>query len=341
MKYQCFNAILSAVFVALLSGCGMFASLDEVVPDNTKKYRKAKTMPPLDVPPDLSTQSINDDIVGNNSVNTYSEFAQAASNPLASKYNIAPDTKPMLSGAGNQRHLIVPNKLDITWQRVLAFWQEIGLNIKRQETRIGLMDTQPDTDGYAYRVRVEQGDVLTRTNVYLTGTRPETTITEKDEAMLRQLADFLGRLHQADQAQYEQQQASDKQQAPKMQLTLVEEADNYHFLQANRDFFEVWQQVGYVLDNKGFAVEDRDRSQGIYFINYIDPDQEAVAAPGILDKLMFWRDDSQVMPQVFYHIKLISAADKTKIIILDAEKTRSNSDTAKKLLVLMQEQLAL
>jgi outer membrane protein assembly factor BamC len=59
-----------------LSGCGGFSNLDAVVPDNTQKYRKAQTMPPLDVPPDLSTSRINDDIAGTqqDATATYSEF---------------------------------------------------------------------------------------------------------------------------------------------------------------------------------------------------------------------------------------------------------------------------
>ena len=46
------------------------------------------------------------------------------------------------------------------------------------------------------------------------------------------------------------------------------------------------------------------------------------------------------VPEEFYYIKLISDADDTKIIILDAEEVRTSNDTAKRLLGLIQEQLA-
>ncbi|HAD32454.1 MAG TPA: hypothetical protein DCE77_12835, partial [Methylophaga sp.] len=84
-------------------------SLDEVAPDNTQKYRKAETMPPLDIPPDLSTSRINDQIAGNQqSSATYSEYEEASTNPLAARYNITPESKPALSGEGDDRHLVVP-----------------------------------------------------------------------------------------------------------------------------------------------------------------------------------------------------------------------------------------
>ena len=341
MKHKQFNFIFAILLAMTLGGCGMFSSLDRVVPDNTKKYLKAETMSPLDVPPDLSTERINDDVAHTKSVATYLEFEEAATNPLASKYNIDPDTKPMLSGEGKNRHLIVPNDLATTWQRVLTFWQQKGLGIKRQEMRIGLMDTYPEQDGYAYRVRIEKGDVLTRTNVYIKGANSNKVMAQKDEIVLRQLAEFLGRLHQADKAQYQKQaQTNKKQTSQKIVPKLVEESNGYHFVHVDRDFFDVWQRVGRVLDSKGFVVEDRDRSQGVYLIKYVDPEQEEIEETGILDKLMFWKDDAEVTPEVFYHIKLISEADDTKMIILDAKKERLNSATAKKLLVLMQEQLA-
>jgi outer membrane protein assembly factor BamC len=107
-----------------------------------------------------------------------------------------------------------------------------------------------------------------------------------------------------------------------------------------QDFVDVWRRVGRILDNKGFTVEDRDRSRGLYFIRYLDPFTLAEQEEGILSKLAFWRDDAEKAPEEYYYIKLISDAKDTKMIILDAEETRTSSDTARRLLGLMQEQLA-
>jgi outer membrane protein assembly factor BamC len=37
-------------------------------------------------------------------------------------------------------------------------------------------------------------------------------------------------------------------------------------------FDRAWRRVGLALDRVGFTVEDRDRSQGLYFVRYVDPD---------------------------------------------------------------------
>jgi outer membrane protein assembly factor BamC len=36
-------------------------------------------------------------------------------------------------------------------------------------------------------------------------------------------------------------------------------------------FDRAWRRVGLALDRTGFTVEDRDRSQGTYFVRYVPP----------------------------------------------------------------------
>lgn len=342
MKLLRLRPISIAILLATVTGCNSLPALDEVVPDNTQKYRRAETMPPLDIPPDLSTSRINDDIAGkSNSSATYSEFEEAAKNPLASKYNITPESKPTLSGEGSKRHVIVPGDRDTTWQRLLDFWAQKGIEISRQDVRIGLMDTVTvDGEDYAYRVRMERGESSKQQDVYVGAAGFDSNAT-KDEAMLRQLADYLGALQQEQQAKVEAIKQSQPQ--PKsVNVTLLDEEGGQQALMIEQDFSDVWGRVGRVLDSKGFTVEDRDRSKGHYFVHYLDPFVEAEKEDeGLLSSLAFWRDDVEKSPGEYYYIKLISDAENTKIIILDNEQVRTSSPTAKRLLGLMQEQLAL
>jgi outer membrane protein assembly factor BamC len=341
MKSNSFKfATLSVLITAVLSGCGSFSALDEVVPDNTKKYRKAETMPPLDVPPDLSTSQINDVASSSSTTATYSEFEEAATNPLASKYNITPDTKPALSGEGAKRHIVVPGERAQTWQRIHNFWAQKGYDVTREDERIGIMDTSGGADDYPFRVRMDKGEINKQARVYVSGRNDEVN-TQKDEAMLRQLADFLGVLHQQDQEVVKQKQKVQPQQSD-IPAGIIDEADGNQYLLVEQDYPGAWQRVGRVLDSKGFHVEDRDRGRGVYFVRYIDPFNNAEKEEeGILDTLAFWKDDVDKAPEEFYYIKLISDAEDTRIIILDAEETRSSTDTSKRLLKLLHEQLTL
>jgi len=330
---------LTVIASVLLVGCGTTSILDEVVPDNTQEYRKAETMPPLDIPPDLSTARINDDIVGTQKSSTsYSEYQEEASNPLVSKYNITLDTKPSLAGEGATRHLIIPNSEEVIWQQLHDFSAEAGFEIKRQDVRIGLMDTVAGVDGYAYRFRLERGDTLKQSLIYISSAGADDN-AQKNEAVLRQLAEYVGDLHKEEQAVIAEELAASPQESS-VSVTLMNETDGQQSLYLEQDFVDVWRRVGRVLDSKGFAVEDRDRSRGMYFVHYIDPFKQAQKEEeGILDTIMFWQDDVELTPEEYYFIKLISDADNTKIIILDPEEVRTSTDTAKRLLALIQEQL--
>lgn len=332
---------LVVMLTAALSGCGAFGTLDEVVPDNTQKYRKAETMPPLDVPPDLSTTRINDDVAGNkDSAATYSEYEEEANNPLAAKYNITPDKKPSLSGEGAERHLIVPGERELTWQRIQNFWATRDLAIARIDARIGLMDTTEDNDGYAYRVRMERGDTSKQAKVYLSAADETKSNSQKNEATLRLLADYLGTLYKDD---VEEMRIAQPAPPPEetARVLLMDDANGQQSLVIEQDFQTAWRRVGRVLDSKGFAVEDRDRSRGYYFVRYIDPFKEIEEDDeGMLDKLAFWRDDAEKKPEEYYYIKLVSEASDTRVMVLDADEERTSDDTAKRLLNLIQEQLA-
>lgn len=330
------------VLVAVsVSGCGLMPSLDEVAPDNTQKYRKAETMPPLDIPPDLSTSRINDEVAGNTqSTATYSEYEEASTNPLAARYNITPESKPALAGEGANRHLVVPGDRDETWQRIEAFWADINMDIHRKDQRIGLMDTRPDGDGYAYRVRMERGDVNRSARVYVSGTDDTNRSSQKDEAMLRQLAEYLGGLHQQDKARAAAELPTSAAQQTEARVILLDEAEGQQALLVEQEFTTVWDRVGRVLDSRGFAVEDRDRSRGTYYVRYLDPFNEAEKEErGFFGRMAFWKDDDEVAPEEFFYIKLTSDATNTRITVLDSEQVRSSSETSKRLLGLIQEQL--
>jgi outer membrane protein assembly factor BamC len=329
--------------VVAVTGCGLLPTMDDVAPDNTQKYRRAETMPPLDVPPDLSVSRINDEIAGSSTASsaTFSEFEEAAKNPLAARYNITPASRPALAGEDATRHLVVPGEREVTWQRIEAFWDSRDLEIRRKDQRIGLMETVPDMDDYAYRLRMERGDVNRSARVYIAGRDDSNRNAQKDEAMLRQLADYLGVLYQQDQQRVAQQQPQRSTEAA-ASVTLLDEAGGYQALVVQQEYSTVWDRVGRVLDSRGFRVEDRDRSRGIYFVRYIDPFLEAERdEPGFFGRMAFWRSAPERTPEEYYNIKLVSDAETTRITILDAEETRSSSDTASRLLGLIQEQLTL
>jgi len=111
-------------------------------------------------------------------------------------------------------------------------------------------------------------------------------------------------------------------------------------LKVNEPFDRAWRRVGLALDNTGFTVEDRDRSKGLFFVRYIDPDAEAKSTngKGFLDKLAFWRkDDPASRPQ--YRLFVSEVAGISEVVVQTPDGKMDNSATAKRILSLLLDQL--
>jgi outer membrane protein assembly factor BamC len=103
-------------------------------------------------------------------------------------------------------------------------------------------------------------------------------------------------------------------------------------------FDRAWRRVGLALDRGGFTVEDRDRSQGVYFVRYIDPqfEQQQRASQGFLSKL-FGRD-VKIEAQQF---RVLVAADgaRTVVTVRDREGKPEAGPTSGKILAQINDQL--
>src|SRR5687767_4710922 len=128
--------------VALLSGCTLFSDSSSV------DYKSAGTLPPLEVPPDLtSPQRDNRYVVpeaarSSATLSGYQaerrEPARAPSSTLA----VLPEVDHMkIERAGTQRWLVVQEPPEKVWPLVKDFWQENGFLIKMEMPEAGVMET--------------------------------------------------------------------------------------------------------------------------------------------------------------------------------------------------------
>jgi outer membrane protein assembly factor BamC len=112
-------------------------------------------------------------------------------------------------------------------------------------------------------------------------------------------------------------------------------------LVVNDSFDRAWRRVGLALDRVGFTVEDRDRSKGVFFVRYIDPeaDQKSGQKEGFIEKMMFWKTAPKSnQPQYRIHVA-DAGASMSQVQVQDSKGTPEASSTGKKILGLLFEQL--
>ena len=111
-------------------------------------------------------------------------------------------------------------------------------------------------------------------------------------------------------------------------------------LVVNDSFERAWRRVGLALDRVGFTVEDRDRSKGLFFVRYIDPeaDLQGGKKESWTEKMMFWKSSPKNQPQYRIHVS-DAGASMSQIQVQNAQGASEASSTGKKILSLLYEQL--
>ena len=146
--------LVAAAALAVLSACASESGVD---------YKKAGTLPPLEVPPDLTAPARDNRYAvpeGARSSATLSGYqAERRDQPArtAGSTNVLPEVERMrIERAGTQRWLVVqgepPERL---WPLVKDFWQEGGFLIKMENPEAGVMET----DWAESRPRIPEGAV--------------------------------------------------------------------------------------------------------------------------------------------------------------------------------------
>ncbi len=104
-------------------------------------------------------------------------------------------------------------------------------------------------------------------------------------------------------------------------------------------FDRAWRRVGLALDRVGFAIEDRDRAQGIYYIRYLDPDYEVKKRndEGLFTK---WFGKEKAIDAPLYRVILQNdGEDKTKVVSEPDSTQTDPLKTSSRILSLLQEQV--
>ncbi|HEY9210082.1 MAG TPA: outer membrane protein assembly factor BamC [Methylotenera sp.] len=151
---------------------------------------------------------------------------------------------------------------------------------------------------------------------------------------------------------------------------VIKESDGSARLLLIDQFDRAWRRVGLALDRIGFVIEDKDRSNGLFFVRYadVDIDDTPKKKKGLIETLKFWGDDDKkevqtpvekeqksvidslkfwgsddkgkTNPEKQYRIKVADGdAGRAVVSVVDTNGARVRTTTANRIIALMYEQL--
>lgn len=375
MKSSLRVVIASSLLVPVL-GCSTQSSFLE---SKKIDYKSAGQIQPLEIPPDLTSPSSDDRFAvpdgkssSSTTLSTYESGKVAAGSSDKSGKVLPVNSKIKLERDGSQRWLKIDMPAEDLWLQVRDFWQETGFILKIDASEAGVMETDwaenrakiPQDilrstigkvfDGLystgerdKFRTRLERGKEPGTTEVYIshrgmqevytselkkdTRWQPRKADPELEAEMLLRLANRLGSEDARTQA--------DAQPKPEDRAKLVKSGEGKSQLDVLEDFERAWRRVGLALDRVGFTVDDRDRSKGIYFVSYVDPQDDNKVKPKGFFARIFGSGDPKPGKQEQYRILVSDAGETTAVRIQDKTGTPEKTAVGGKILELLYDQL--
>lgn len=340
-------------------------------------YKSAQEIAPLDVPPDLTSpgESERNAETQAQGSTTFSDFSKGKAQ-RAGTSNVLPvfDDRLRIERDGSQRWLVIPGKPEVVWPVVRQFWLDNGYLLKTEMPEAGVMET----DWAEHRERVPEGGIRGLLNKVINtvrstslrdkfrtrlerGNDPDTTEIYISHRGMVEVFDTEGKDHTVWQpsppapeleaemlsrlmvrfGSAEAQAKSQSAAAPVItRASLSKRSDGSGSLSLNDSFDRAWRRVGLALDRVGFTVEDRDRSQGLYFVRYADPEATEYYKKGWLDKLAFWKSDAKKLPKnERYRIVVQGEGEASQVNVFNKDGKPEQSETANRILALLYEQL--
>ena len=371
-------AVTSALTVLALGGCSTLDNLmsgDKI--DYRTSSSGGKTTG-LEVPPDLTqlTRDSRYQQVQGGAVSAadFQKGTPAANAAVTAATPIAAQTAAdmRIERLGNERWLRTSLTPEQLWPQLQGFWKERGFVIVQDTPATGVMETDwaenrgklpldfvrasigKVFDGAfstgeldKFRTRVER--TPTGTEVYIThrgmievynGERKENTVWQPRQPDPQLEGELLSRLMlklgATDEVAKAALVAPGAPGAPARARIVAGQPSAT--LQVDDNFDRAWRRVGVALDRSGFTVEDRDRTQGVYFVRYIDPKFAGKEEPNLISKLFSFGKKDDGGP-ARYRVTVKGDGERSTVTVLNGQGAPENGDAGKRITTLLLDDL--
>lgn len=337
-------------------GCRYLPRLDEVLPDKRSEYKKSQTLPDLEVPPDLSTESISDKMAVPEEGATFSTYQErvAARKRAREEEGAANNAIEALSG---EKVLVVAADSETVWNRLHAFWGERGFALELDDGEYGVQETdwvedQEQLTRDRYKVFAEAGEQAGTTTLYVShegeelrpegeglSWQPRPGDTGARDKLVADLNAFLGGGVSDGGGGASGEGVTSEARSGEVtadggsaaRAEIVDSGDGKLYLAYPVAFAEAWSITSEALPRAGLTVEEADKSRGVYKVRYV---QGAGEKKGILSRLAFWKGGDGE-----YQLSLTGVGKKTEIVVLDEDGRWDDSEAAGQILTALKDEL--
>ena len=374
LRQHCATLLIVSLASVSLLGCKSVATNDTV----DYKSAGAVRGPNLSYPPDLITAQADRRYIVQDGSATMSEYNAAVKKSVQTRKNVMTGIPGMrIARDGERRWLVVEKPAPELYPQIKDFWQENGFLLVIDSPSTGIMETDwaenrakisqdfirsfvgsaldslydtGERDKYKTRLEVSKPG---ETEVYITqrgaiekcttdstGNCISTIWTarpndpELEAAFLARLMERLGMTQEMAKAQVA---APLGPKTPKAKL--VQEGVNTAHIEMSTGFDRAWRDTGLALDRSNFTVEDRNRTNGVYYVRYVNP-KDLGDTKGFFSNLFSSKDDSSLKAKKYLVVVKATGDNSSSIYVQDADGKPENTAAGLQLLTLLTEQMS-
>ncbi len=336
------QTILITSIAILLNGCSIFSGDDETEFD-PGDYTRAKMSEQLDVPPAIGRDNSQDlfivpdlmpeaqsEVFGNNKeilapmqiLSLGSDIRTNRETQVASAFINAPEIQvwDMLNRFMINDGIAVTNRqvgdgiLVTDW---ITRYQEVFWGsdepVSRHRFRLKLLDAERPNE-----TRLDVEVMAAENYTDDEGWEPYVDANRAGSEFMNQFLGFM----------YVQNIESSRERVSQSGLggitvSLGSDPEGNPALVTSSDFEQTWSRVRIAMRLVKMRIDDRDRSQGLYFVSKIDDED------GFFESLAFWSDDDSDAMQIEngnYRVQVESAGERTYIVFTDTDDVPLKAD---------------
>ena len=367
--------ILSLLFAAL-AGCSRLTSkLDAVIPDNRTEYRKSRTLPDLEVPPDLTTDAIRDRmaIPEGGDAATFSTYQERIAKRKREE-ELERSANDAIKVLDDEHILAVEGVPKQIWPQLRDFMSQSGYKLELDDEELGVIETvwdeNPDTlTRDKFKIFAEAGQEAGTTVLYVSQRAEELKpqgddmvweATARDSVQEREFVERLqaflvsGRMTPTSPPEQTVEEASGAAAAADTGAATAdsdaaesEVADGDDGIASivgagsDKVYLSIRQEFADAWRATAPALERAgytiDQSDKSRGIFYLRvPASEGEAEKrGMLNKLKFWGDDDEHELQ----LNLTGVGTKTEAVVLDREGRWETGEIARRILEKLEQEL--
>ncbi len=272
------------LFSLTLAGCSWLTGDKGYFRDTTDDYRNARISPAIKVPANLDDDALRPIYVIppiTEDLRVTGSFDTPRPAPLVAKES---EEMVRIQRLGDEEWMLVASAPGQLWPQVRAFLTTNSLQLARVDARAGLIETgwlKPDHEGMdeRYQFRIEQGVQRNTSELHVlqmilagdTNSWPKVSSdSEREKEMLMAVAQYVASNTDAAPVSMMAQQAI----SATGKVSMQEDADDIAYIRLELPFYRAWASVERALRESNFQMRDRDRSTGLFYIRYVEQNED-------------------------------------------------------------------